>query len=289
VFEQALELQRQLSVGDTSILNREELGRAVPHLRTSDIRFGFCDPTAGFTDGYLVSTALAGRARERGVRIVQNATVRGSKTDGGLVLLETDAGTFSATTVVNAAGPWAQRVGDILGAPVKLIPQRHEICLVSLDSDLPYHMPFVLEPEWRNDPFRLYVRHEGPKLLLVGLHTDQLDALPVEDPDTYIRTPDEEYVERVGERLLARFPRLPNPAFVRGWAGLYPLSVDGYPVVGRHPSNPQIFLAIGAGSSGIQMAPTIGRLAAETLRYGQPLEPSLASIVNPTRPGSGVG
>jgi sarcosine oxidase, subunit beta len=124
-------------------------------------------------------------------------------------------------------GPWAQRVGDILGAPVKLIPQRHEICVVSLDSDLPYLMPFVLEPEWPNDPFRRYVRHEGPRLLLVGLHTDQLDALPMEDPDAYIRTPDEEYVERVGERLLARFPRLPNPAFVRGWAGLYPLSVDG--------------------------------------------------------------
>ena len=56
----------------------------------------------------------------------------------------------------------------------------------------------------------------------------------------------------------------------RAWAGLYPVSPDGLPIVGPANGDASVILAVGGGGSGIQMSPVMGALAADWIAFGEP-------------------
>ena len=55
------------------------------------------------------------------------------------------------------------------------------------------------------------------------------------------------------------------PGIARSWTGIYPMTLDHRPMVGRHPERDDVVCALGAGGNGIQLAPAIGRVAAEAV------------------------
>jgi glycine/D-amino acid oxidase-like deaminating enzyme len=68
------------------------------------------------------------------------------------------------------------------------------------------------------------------------------------------------------------------------WAGIYPTSPDGVPLVGPVPGHPSVILVAGAGGSGIQMSPIMGALAADWIAYGEPRSLSDGAALAPGRP-----
>jgi glycine/D-amino acid oxidase-like deaminating enzyme len=78
-------------------------------------------------------------------------------------------------------------------------------------------------------------------------------------------------------------PDLPLGEVERAWAGLYPVSPDGLPIVGPVPSDPSVILAVGGGGSGIQMSPVMGALAADWIAYGESRSLSDGRLVAPDR------
>jgi len=50
----------------------------------------------------------------------------------------------------------------------------------------------------------------------------------------------------------------------RSWTGIYPMSTDHKPIVGRHSENRVSSVLSGRGN-GIQLSPAIGRIAADTI------------------------
>jgi glycine/D-amino acid oxidase-like deaminating enzyme len=69
------------------------------------------------------------------------------------------------------------------------------------------------------------------------------------------------------------------------WAGLYPLSPDGLPVVGPYAERPAIVAALGAGGSGLQSSPALGHVAAEWIVHGESRTIPAATSLLPGRPG----
>ena len=58
---------------------------------------------------------------------------------------------------------------------------------------------------------------------------------------------------------------MPDPAISSGWAGIYPVTPDGLPIVGASSTDSSVFLATGAGGAGIMLSPTIGLLGANAV------------------------
>jgi sarcosine oxidase subunit beta len=114
----------------------------------------------------------------------------------------------------------------------------------------------------------LYFRHEGPGRLIAGLHGEEAYEHAV-DPDSYMHQADEEFLEALASKLMSRLPGLAESALAGGWAGLYPVSVTGRPLVGPLAGAPVIAVG-GAGGSGIQLSPVLGELAADWVLYGAP-------------------
>ncbi len=118
--------------------------------------------------------------------------------------------------------------------------------------------------------------------MIAGLHSEEALA-GVDDPDSYARAADPEFLEALATRLAARLPSLAAARLAHGWAGLYPVSPDGLPQVGPVPGCPTVILAAGAGGSGIQLSPVIGELVADWILVGEPLACAGAERLAPGR------
>jgi sarcosine oxidase subunit beta len=267
-FAASVEHQRSLGI-EARVLSPDEIAARVPEYDLSGVLGGLWGPNDGFIDGHSYCMLLADMARERGVTIRTGTEVTGGRRISRAHVLSTSRGELECDVVVNAAGARADRIGELLGAPVFVHPQRHQAVIAHLSRVLGHLMPSVMDYTPHSGEVGLYLRHEGPGRLVVGLHTGE-PLHERSDPDSYGRSADQEFLEQVAERFAQRLPSLDDARLAHGWAGLYPISPDGLPQVGRHPDAPAVVSAAAAGGSGIMLSPVIGRLAAEWAILGRP-------------------
>jgi sarcosine oxidase subunit beta len=269
-FERSAAIQRELGVADASVLDREQLRRLVPDMHVEDVQAGLLGRSDGFVDGHLYCGLLAELAREAGVKLLAGAgLLDGRSLGGGGLCLSTRAGEIECDVAVNAAGAWAGRVARLLGGELELLPQRHQASVVHLPHELSYTMPSVMDYTPGSGERGLYFRHEGPGRLVAGLHGEEAGERPA-DPDSYSGQADEDFLEELAGRLASRLPGLEDSALGGGWAGLYPVSGTGRPVIGPVADGRPVIVAGGAGGSGIQLSPVMGELVADWVLDGEP-------------------
>jgi sarcosine oxidase subunit beta len=283
-FARSVEIQHELGVGDACVLSASEIAARVPDMRNDDISCALFGPSDGFVDGHLYCSLLSEIATELGVQVLTRQRVVDADTDAsGRHQLRTDRDTFTCDWVVNAAGPWGDRVASLLGYEMPLQPQRHQAVVVHLGRDLGYMMPSVMDYTPHSGQTGLYFRHERPGQLIAGLHSEEATA-GVVNPDYYARSPDEEFLEGVADLFNGRLPSLADARLAHGWAGVYPVSPDGIPQVGPVREGATVITAGGAGGSGIQLSPVIGELVADWITFGEPRAISDGQALIPTRP-----
>jgi glycine/D-amino acid oxidase-like deaminating enzyme len=154
------------------------------------------------------------RAREVADEQTAYGALEGRAPEGATV-------TIACERIVNAAGPWAVRLADLLGAPVpcRAVPRQLSV-VASRDLDMsPYGMVV--------DTTGCYFHHESGNLILAGYS-------PPGDPPGYrFDYEGAAFFEReIWPRLAARVSALDRLQHVRGWAGLYELSADNSALVG---------------------------------------------------------
>ena len=134
--------------------------------------------------------------------------------------------------MVDAAGPWAAQVGELLGVDVPVIPLRNQIGIWRLDRPLDRVLPMVMDYIPHSGTRGLYVAtYDDAGHVLAGLHSEEIVGEGV-DPDAYDQSADEDYLADTRAALERRMPDLPLGEVERAWAGLYPVSPDGLPIVG---------------------------------------------------------
>jgi sarcosine oxidase, subunit beta len=212
---------------------------------------GHCDPH-GIATGYLAA------ACRRGVELRRATPATGIRRGGGRVTgVDTPAGSIACDVVVNAAGPWAGKVGALAGVSVPVQPYRR--CIYMTEP-----MPSVASFPFTIDTASgFYMRKEGDKLLL-GVTNES-------EPPGESLAVDWEWLETVLERGSARFPFLAHAGIVRRncWAGLYENTPDHMPILGRHPELPNYVDASGFSGHGVMHSPATGMLIAEEVLDGR--------------------
>jgi sarcosine oxidase subunit beta len=280
-FARSLEIQRALGVSDCRVLARDDLRRLIPDMRCDDLAGGLFGPSDGYIDGHLYCNALAAAVTARGGRVLQETELVGcDRGPSDRNRLRTTRGDLECDVVVNAAGGWAGRVGEILGAPITILPQRHQALIAYLAAPLTYVMPSVMDYVPSSGGFGAYFRDEGPGRLVAGLHTEEV-IHDIVDPDDPGRDTSNEYVELVAERLAHRLPGLEDMRLGDVWAGIYPMRPDGRPVIGPHPGRESVVTVAGAGGSGLQSSPALGRIAADWIIDGHPRTIPAAAVLRP--------
>ena len=232
-----------------------ELTRVDPRERITGLRddwsVGVWEPSCAYIDVAALHADALVRARRTGATLVTGARLTGARHDRGWQL-ETTAGTFAASILVNAAGAWADVVGRLAGiAPLGIAAYRRTMVQLRTDPVVPAGTPHVAALDGS-----FYFKPEGQGLWLSPhdeIATDPCDA-QAEEFDVALA------IDRLEHAVDWRVA-----AVERRWAGLRSFAPDRLPVYGFAPDTPAFFWCAGQGGFGIQTAPAAAALAAALL------------------------
>jgi len=284
LFEDVIALQRELGVEPSEIVDPARVKEIVPHLRSDDLLAAIYNPRDGHMDGPLLCGVLAERAEAAGARILHRTRVTGYEAAHGRHRLLTDNGPVEADVVVNAAGPWAMEVGELLGHPLPLVNQLHEVIKVKLPPAVDYTVPMVQE-YIPGEEEAGYFRQDGPGGMIAGMHTyAALDKLGSADPESFQKSVTWETWEAVAKHVSNRL-QVDGLGFETGWTGLYPISADGDYVVGPYEADPTVIACGGFGGQGLTAGVAVGPVAAEWAVHGEPRALPGAVAWRPDREG----
>ena len=78
------------------------------------------------------------------------------------------------------------------------------------------------------------------------------------------------FLVKVAEKAAHRAPVLNRADFMRGWGGLYAITPDDNPIIGRDMGGVEgFYCAVGFSGHGFQQSPAVGRILAELITSGQ--------------------
>jgi glycine/D-amino acid oxidase-like deaminating enzyme len=217
------------------------------------------EPDAGFADAYLVATSFARGARRRGATIREGVAAKRLLFDGARVTgVSTSAGDVACSTVVSTQNIWTPELGAWVGHPMPVVPERHAVLALACES-APYTFAMPVFKDLAS-PGMLYCRSYGGKQMLVseGLVGERLAAAETEQGDVPL-----EYVAEVGEQVAARFPAYEAAGLASSWTGVYDVTPDWNPVLGRLPGVSGLVVGFGFSGHGFKLSPTVGRVLAQ--------------------------
>ena len=261
-FEQRLARQRELGA-NVNRLATADVQRLVPDLHMDDIRFGVFGPDDGYANPRQVLAGFRHAAEAAGASYLADEVTGIDQTDGqvrGVTL--TSGSRVRARVVVNAAGPFAARLGELAEVEVPVRPVRQQLFRCTLPRTWPYRFPVVI------DPTGVHWRHEDPDT------DDERDRIIIartkldEDPGVIFACDMTRWHPDFLDPLVHRMPALAAIELVNGWAGLYEMTPDHDPVIGEHPDLRGFYLANGFSGHGFMMAPAVGQALAELVTTG---------------------
>ncbi|MFB6090552.1 MAG: NAD(P)/FAD-dependent oxidoreductase [Halobellus sp.] len=243
---------------DLEILPPDEI--AEHGIASDDLRGGLWFPEDGVLDPGGIVQFFAADAREAGVEIETGVEVTDVTTDDGAVTgVETTDGFRAADVVVNAAGPWAPRVNDLVGVDV---PLRHtEGPILVLRGDQPISLPFTFFEEG------VYFREEGTSQVLVGKLATDYEESRTMDPDGTQSVEGSMY-QQVGEVAEAYLEGVLDFDVISEWNGVRTVTPDGRCILDETDVDGYV-LACGMSGYGVTIAPAVGDLLAEWLTTGR--------------------
>jgi sarcosine oxidase, subunit beta len=243
--EAEVESFRAVRHPNASVLAPEEIAAVAPELRLDDIAGALYAPGDGYLDPVLLCALLVERS---GLEARQGATVTAIGQDGGTVTsVSTAEGEIACRAVVNAAGPWAREVAALAGLELDVRGYRRQVAV--LEAPPPgLSLPIVVDGA-------LYLRSDGSRHVLAGLHSEELDE--PEDPDAFRETSDADFEQAIARLLTERLVDAGDLTLRGGWAGLYPIAAGGSPVVGESPELRGFLNLAGLGGNGIQLGPAL--------------------------------
>ncbi len=255
-FRQNVEMQRRLGVM-TRWLERDEIARMVPLINVEDVLAGTFHERDGLADPNSVVQGYVSGARRLGARLLNDVEVTGIEVAGGRVQgVVTNRGTVATPVVVNAAGPWAGEVGQMAGVDIPVVPVRRQIVVTGPIPEVPPDFPFVIDFAQS-----LYFHREGPGIL-TGMSNPN-------EPPGFDQSVDEEWELVHLEAAMKRMPILEKATLASHWAGLYEVTPDAHPILGRVPELEGFYIIGGFSGHGFMHGPICGLLLAEEILDGQ--------------------
>ena len=199
---------------------------------------------------YRLVLALTQAAEKLGAT-VRHGRVSGLKRQGGGVRgVALDSGVIPCRSVVLAMGPWSGEASTWLGVPIEVRPLKGQI----------------LRLQAPGPPISCSIGFDGNYAItkpdgLVWAGTTEEDV-------GFDETPTREARDKIMSALLKMLPSLSNARLVRQTACLRPLSADSLLVLGEVPGWDGVYVATGAGRSGISLGPAMGKMTADMITSG---------------------
>lgn len=255
-FRQVVTMQHRLGV-NTEWLTPQEIAAFVPVLDLQGVLAGTNHAEDGLADPNSVVQGYVAGARRLGAKLLTDVEVTDICIKRGKVCgVVTNQGEISTHSVLNAAGPWAGEIGTMAGVNIPIVPLRRQIAVTGPLPELPPDFPFVIDFDQS-----LYFHPEGEGLLTgMSNPNEQVGFDQVVDAGWELNH---------FEAALKRLPLLERAGIANRWAGLYEVSPDAHPILGRIPQAEGLYCIGGFSGHGFMHGPICGLLLAEEILDGE--------------------
>ncbi len=236
--------------GRVERLNKKELAQMVPLLRGDAVEAGMYDVRGKDIDVNALHQGYLRQLKQSGGDLLLNQKIDALSRQDDHWQINAGDGLIKASTIVNAAGAWADEIGALVGAQkIGLAPKRRTIAIIPAPAGVDVdEWPLVcgVDEDY-------YLKPDAGRLLISPADetpSPPCDAQP-EEIDIAI------CVDRIETAFDIKVTRIENK-----WAGLRSFVADKCPVVGFDANVDGFFWLAGQGGYGIQSAPALSRLAA---------------------------
>jgi glycine/D-amino acid oxidase-like deaminating enzyme len=258
-------------------LNAAQLARISPCIAPGPIAAAYFSAIDGHLDPVWVTYRFLDRARLLGAKVVFPCEVTGLDIrNQRLAAVMTGRGKFAADRVVIAAGTDTPRLLSMAGFS---LPLKHAPGILAHSLPIPEITKMVYdgprELEFKQMANGRIVGTDAPAPPDIPAHREIRDH-PVDFPDDQVRRM---HGARILDRIAAYVPAAKAAILDSLTLGFRPMPLDGFPVIGALPANPDVYVAV--THSGVTLAPILGQYITQEI-VGESLVDWLAPY-RPTR------
>jgi len=233
-------------------LDKKELLQVVPDLNPDGLLGGTFSPEDGNASPLLALHAFYQRAVKDGAEFHFQEQVKEIKTAAGKIQgVSTDQGDYSAEVVINAAGGWAEEIDELVGIKLPVRPDSHEAAITEPVQRFLNPMIVDVRPEPGSANYYFYQHTTGQIIFCI---TPSPSIWGFDTRET------SKFLPMVSKRMIEVMPRLKNIRVRRTWRGAYPMTPDGFPIIGWSKSVDGYLLATGMCGQGFMLGPGLGEL-----------------------------
>lgn len=257
-LKQAVGVHHSFGVTGSEFLDAADIQRRFPYISERMVCGTFHQ-----NDGWLSThEATQGFAKGSKAKFLLQTKVIGIDTDAnGVCAVRTDRGTISTRNVVNAAGPFAQNIAQMVGVKLPIDAVRRQKVHVAPKPQIPREAPLCIDIGQET-----YWRPEHGGALMAWVDPDEpVTASPVEDVPT-----DWDYAAVLLDKITGLSPFWADVAEnlsssdLHTSAGYYMYTPDDQPLIGPVAQVPGFHLNCGYWA-GVMLSPEAGRRVAQLI------------------------
>lgn len=256
------------------VIDRDELLKMEPNISESAVGALYA-PTGGIVDPFMLTIALAENACDNGIAFSFNKSVENiRKIDGGYEVV-TNAGTYTAKVVINAAGVYADKIHNMVSAEkINIVARKGEYFL--LDKSAGNHVHSTI--------FGLPTPYGKGILISPTVHGNLLvgpTATDIDDKEGTETTASG--LNEIRGKIADRAVNVPMNTVITSFTGLRAHDDKGDFIIEEVKDAPGFIDVAGIESPGLSSAPAIGIMVSDMVRDMLSLEENKA--YNPVRKG----
>jgi sarcosine oxidase subunit beta len=251
LLKEVLPLQKKYGL-KIDWLEAEELRKLLPDINPRGLRGGTFSPEDGHASPLLAIEAFYRQARKAGAEFHFREKVIALNLLGGKIKgVQTDKASYGAEVVINAAGAWAAEVGRLAGLDLPVRPDSHEAAVTEPVKRFFDPMIVDIRPMEGSANYYFYQHATGQIIFCI---TPNPNIWGFDERET------SSFLPLVARRMIELMPRLKNIRIRRTWRGLYPMTPDGFPIIGWVREVEGFLLAVGMCGQGFMLGPGVAEL-----------------------------
>ncbi len=259
VLRDLLKIQQNFSLNITWV-SPEEYRELNPGITMDGLRGSTYSPQDGSASPLLFTQSSYFKANEYGAEFKFKETVVGFEIEGGKILsVKTNKGIYYSANVLNTAGAYAKDVSLMAGIDIPVNPDSHEAGISEPMN--PFMGPMVVdmreEPGSKN--FYFYQNVEGQVVFCL---TPDPPIWGIKNKST------SSFLPMIAKRIINIMPVLKNLKVRRTWRGQYPMTPDGFPIVGKMHELDNFYQAVGMCGQGFMLGPGMAELIYRLITQG---------------------
>ena len=251
ILKDLLAVQKPLGL-HVDWLDGKQLLQAVPALNPHGLLGGTLSSEDGSISPLLAIHAFYTHALEAGAEFRFNEPVIELVVQSGCIKgVRTTLANYSSNFVINAAGAWAAQIGLLAGMQIAVKPDAHEAAITEAVAHFLNPMIVDIRPIPGSSNFYFY-QHATGQIVFCITPSPQIWGYDTRETSNFL--------PMVARRMVDLMPCLKNIRVRRTWRGLYPMTPDGFPIIGWSHEAKGFLQAAGMCGQGLMLGPGVAEL-----------------------------